>query len=267
MGIKKYNEEIATLKTGYGIKGIPLIKDKMQEMIGGLVKDLEPKYKTYEPVHKIIDHLSTLPKFKRGGLVRKETYGCGICKHKPGYGKRFLVHNKNNKDITCSKCFGDHGMTGGRITERDAEFNFIEDSKDPEHEEMVSNQKTNDYLDEIEKERPNTAFEDFDASANIDKRFVKRMGSDFVVNRPYDMRKNFEAKDLDRLAYLVGMHEHAPEQMTTPLKVNMEALAINHLTKNNDPQATFANPSKLQNFDSVKQELQSNPGFLKRFLQ
>jgi len=266
-GIKKYNEEIAGLKTAYGIKGIPLIKAKMHEMMGGLVNDLNPKYKTYDPIHKIIDHLSTLPKFKRGGLVRKESYGCGICKSKPGYGKRFFVHNKNNKDITCSNCFGDHGMTGGRITERDAEFNFIEDSKDPEHEEMVSNQKTNDYLDEIEKETPKTAFEDFDASANIDKRFIKRMGSDFVVNRPYDMRKNFESKDLDRLAYLVGMHEHAPEQMTTPLKVNMEALAINHLTKHNDPKATFPNPSKLQNFDSTKQELQNNPGFLKRFLQ
>jgi len=266
-GIKKYNQEIAGLKTGYGIKGIPLIKAKMREMMGGLVNDLKPKYKNYEPIHKIIDHVSTLPKFKRGGLVRKESYGCGMCKSKPGYGKRFLVHNKNNKDITCSNCFGDHAMTGGRITERDAEFNFIEDSKDPEHEEMVANQKTNDYLDEIEKESPKTAFEDFDTSANIDKRFINRMGSDFVVNRPYDMRKNFESKDLDRLAYLVGMHEHAPEQMTTPLKVNLEALAINHLTKHNDPKATFPNPSKLQNFDSTKQELQNNPGFLKRFLQ
>lgn len=261
-----YDNKIKNIKKGKGIENIPILQQEAKNYIRDLMSTKLDLIEM-QPIHRVVDTLNSMPPFKMGGLKKKPTYGCGMCGTKAGKGKRFFVHDKNNKDITCSNCFGEHGMTGGRVTERDANFNFIEASQDPEHVQMTEDQKTNDYLDEVENIKPTTAFEDFDASANIDKRFLDRMSSDFVVNRPYDYRKSFEQKDLDRLAYLVGMHEHASEQMTTSQKANMEALAINHLDRYKDPQATFVNPNKLTTFGGTRTELQQNPGFLKRYLQ
>ena len=107
--------------------------------------------------------------------------------------------------------------------------------------------------------------EEFDRSAPIDKRFLTRMSQDFIINRPYDSPR-FDSKDLDRLTYLLGLSEHAPETMTTSQRVNMEALSINHLERNGDPKAAFPNFNKLDTFSNIKEQLTTNPGILKRLI-
>jgi hypothetical protein len=257
-----YQTSMKRLK-GRGIDTISETSGALKEIVKKL-REWKPKFMSVKSLDKVLDVLKRLPEFKQGGLMRGEGVKCNVCKSSK---RNFKVHKKNKDDITCSDCYNENGMTGGRITERDAEIMDIDDSDEPEHIEKTKSLKTNEYLDELERVKPLTRMEEFDQSANIDKQFVTRMSSDFVINRPYNQNPLRQKKDQDRLAYLLGMYEHSPETMTSAQKINMEALGINHLNMKGDPEASFPNSNKFNTHSGILEELDSNPGFLKRILQ
>ena len=257
-----YSTSMKRLK-GSGVDKISETSGALKEIIKKL-KDWKPKFVSVSSLDKVLDVLKRLPEFKQGGLVRGAGVSCNMCKQSK---RNFKVHKHNKDDITCNECYNEHGMTGGRVTERDADIIDIDDSTEPEHVEKTQGLKTNEYLDELERVKPKTMFEDFDESANIDKRFVTRMSSDFVINRPYNQNPLRQKKDQDRLAYLLGMYEHSPETMTSAQKINMEALGINHLNMKGDPETSLPNPKNFNTHSGILNELESNPGFLKRIIQ
>jgi hypothetical protein len=249
------------------IRGAGVMLDAMKSSSKAL-KEWSPKQTRYGASEKILDLLDRIPQYKKAELKRRQGgTKCGMC-NKTGGGIKYKVHKKDPKDITCETCFNEQGMTGGRFTERDAEIYDMDKSDDPEHVKMLQDQNVNNYLDMVETNTPKTAFELFDESApNLDKRFMTRMSNDFVIQRPYDINHQFAKRDQERLAYLIGVHETNPEKMTTSQKVNMEALAINHLIRKKDPKASNIEFDKFETFDEINQQLDKNPGFLKRYLQ
>ena len=275
------NQELPDIKEGKGVemakkslkdgaKSAKGVKEaqKIMDAINAYKQTLQeqkPSYTTITPLMKVVDILNELPDFKRGGMQKKPTPGCGFegCSKTS---KKYMVHKKDASDITCSDCYRGYGMTSKRFTPRDSEIIEMENSEDPQHKEYVKQNIDNDYLDNLEEMQPNTMWEEFDNSAgNFDRRFLQRMSADYVINRPYDSPR-FKERDMDRLAYLVGMYEHSPEAMTTSQKVNMEALAIKHLDDYKDPEASVPDFTKFDTFSDIKEQLQSNPGFLKRLL-
>ena len=275
---KKYNINLDTSFSQQKMPGETLLKKTIGAIVGrGIgdhrqLKDVLLQYKTHlnnnmpkqtksTIITKILDHFDTLPEYKTGGLMKKDTRGCGVC----GGKNELMVHTMDADDITCNNCLTKNSMTGGRFTKREVDIIPEEKSTNMSHINNSKQNKINKYLDDLESSTPSTMMEEFDRSAPIDKRFLTRMSQDFIINRPYDSPR-FDSKDLDRLTYLLGLSEHAPETMTTSQRVNMEALSINHLEKNGDPKAAFPNFNKLDTFSNIKEQLTTNPGILKRLI-
>ena len=244
-------------------KGIGGAQELTDALLGykKLLNDNIPMQRKNTIITKILDLLDTIPAYKTGGMMKKDTKGCSFC----GGKQDLMVHYQDPNDITCKDCLNKNSMTGGRFTKREVDIIPEEESTNEEHINNNKQNKINKYLDDLETTTPSTMMEEFDASAPIDKRFLTRMSNDFIIARPYDSPR-FETKDLDRLTYLVGLSEHSPETMTTSQKVNMEALAIKHLDKSGDPKATFPNFNKFDTFANLQDQLKTNPGILKRLI-
>ena len=275
---RQYGINLDTSFSQQKMPGETLLKKTIGTIVGrGIgdhrqLKDVLLQYKTYlnnnmpkqtksTIITKILDHFDTLPEYKTGGLMKKDTRGCGVC----GGKNDLMVHAMDADDITCNSCLTRNSMTGGRFTKREVDIIPEDRSTNTSHISNSKQNKINKYLDDLESTTPSTMMEEFDRSAPIDKRFLTRMSQDFIINRPYDSPR-FDSKDLDRLTYLLGLSEHAPETMTTSQRVNMEALSINHLERNGDPKAAFPNFNKLDTFSNIKEQLTTNPGILKRLI-
>jgi hypothetical protein len=202
----------------------------------------------------LLDHADKQPDHKSIKYEKKPAKGCGMC----GGNMDLLVHDKNLDDYTCKNCYDKEKITAGRFNSKNTKIYPIEESKHSNHIQDKKQHDINAFLIALEHNNPKTKFEEFDESSPIDKNFLRRYSKDYVMDRPP------LKKDINKLAYLLGMREHAPEFMTTPLKANLQKMIFNHLDQNNF-QPTIPQLDKFNNFDEIKTQLEKRGGFLHHY--
>jgi len=276
-----YEDLLRTLGSyAYGSLGlasaltVPFIKQQITGEKGyGISKNIEDHEKNSNTLHDFmkdgLTHLSHLrpTKFRLGNLFKEHmnkqkpyqplnyekipTKGCGFC----GGNMDLLVHDKDINDYTCTPCYDKEKMTAGRFSSRQTKLYPIEDSKHEQHKNDNKQHKINTFLLALDKENPKTKFQEFDESANINKDWLKRYSKDYVMDRPY------LKKDKDKLVYLLGMREHAPEFMSTELKANLQKMIFNHL-KHEKPKPSIPQLDKFNTFDEINHQVTHGGGFL-----
>jgi len=208
------------------------------------------------------DLLNILPKRNNNELKQEVAKGCDFC----GGNISLIGHNNDEKELTCANCFKHNNhMTKNRHTPRNAEFVLIHESLHPYHKSTNEKHMKNNLIANFEKLKHPTFFEEFKESAKPHfkqdlNHIESRLRGGYVANR------DFTEKDLKNLTYLIGMYEHAPERMNHHSTANMHGFAINYLNRFKNEKPSNINMKNLFNFESLKKELESNPGLLYRLL-
>jgi len=200
-------------------------------------------------------HFVKQKEYKPLKYEKKPAKGCGIC----GGNMDLMVHDKDVNDYTCKPCFDKEKMTAGRFLSRHTKLYPISESKHPQHIEDDKQHKVNSFLLALDNEKPKTKFQEFDESARIPKDWITRYSQDYVMDRPH------LKKDKEKMTYLLGMREHAPEFMSTPLKANLQKMIFNHL-KNEKPKPSIPDLHKFNTYDEIHHQVTHGSGFLHHYI-
>jgi hypothetical protein len=174
--------------------------------------------------------------------------GCSYCGAKTD-----LQTHKDDPELTCSSCISKHdGMTKKRFTPK--KFIPIEDS--PHHTEQVKQIKQQKHHEEMLR-KDNSEKRYF--GDNKDHQYIRRANVGHIGGA-YS-----KTRDIHRIATLMGVNEHAPEEMTPIGKMNLHSLITNHLEHNSDKRLKPINLLNLKHIEGVKQELERNPKFLNHY--
>lgn len=179
--------------------------------------------------------------------------------------KNLYVHDEDSNDISCSDCLQrNNNMTRKRNLVHDDMSNVVPIKKHKKYQGYID-----EYKSALEREREKkkamrtSAFAQFDSSA---RPFMKNFNwfyryADGYVN-------SFPADDaLKRLAYMLGVYEHAPYKFNENLKANFNSLAIKLLEKLNVQDS--GDKPQLHNFNTYEEiysQLKQNPSLLYYFI-
>lgn len=205
--------------------------------------------KKRHPVNELYAHLNSLPKQEDKDFSFQKIQGCGFC----GGNRALRVHHRDLTDLTCHNCLVAHGQSSKRYTSRTTRFQPIEISEHAEHKKVHDGHKRNELLLELHKQNKPNLMEEFN-DVSYSPRFLRQHQKDYVM-----MRDEHLPSDVDRLTYLIGLSEHAPENMNANLKANMHALAINHMMNRKAGSHNRIPFKSLLKFSTLKKELEEHP--------
>lgn len=259
-GITEYKHSVKGMGLDNHVEKHAENSNKMSKHQNILMNKIMSKH--VEPIshNDMLDHfLHKQPQNKESTLSVKETRGCGIC----GGSHNLLVHSKDNNDYTCKQCYDARGgMTHGLFTKRDADVGGIEHSDNVQHKKDYEQHAINRYLAEMKNEPKASHWDNFDNSAKLNKNFMKRIEGDYIMNRDY------QPHDTNRLAYLIGKHEHDHDNVKNNkyIRANMQTMIINELSKYKTVEPEIFRYNDLSDYDSTFSAITSRPGTLKSIL-
>lgn len=219
-------------------------------------------FKKPHPANKVIAHINSLPKPDSQDMSLEKHPGCEFC----GSTEDLMGHDKDHHDILCAKCLAGKGHSKKRYTERNTKFYALHHSPHDHHKRIAQGHQKNKLIFELTRKNKPTLWEEFSTQAarHVSPRFLKQFSKGYVMNR-----KNWLGDDdLNKLTYLVGMYEHAPEKMNEHLMANMHGLAINHRINNKKPKSIkrHLNPAKLLHFEELREHLREHPEVLSKLI-
>lgn len=202
-------------------------------------------------------------------IEEEQRVGSGIPKCS-GCGKQDLeslsVHEEDPSDVNCSECLSKRGgMTVKRkIADSDS---MIPIKKHKSYSKAIKKQEEDKKNENIRQQRIATSslqYYDLEASKYFDNmNWFTRYSKSFVVNK--DLLPNDALK---RLAYIMGVAEHAPHRINSNLKANFNALSIRYLEKHNisNPNYFVPNADKFDSFAEILRYIQQEPNILYNYL-
>ena len=227
----------------------------------GMGKSRNIKKEYIDPLHYVHHVMHKIPKERKGGNIKynPDVPGCGVCGKKT---HSLHVHDKDPSDYTCSDCYGG-GLTSKQYSTRQAKIKPITESKHPDHQKTSLDYMNNHYLSALSKEPQQRLWEQFDASADLDKKFLRRMEQDNIYGGTR------HPKNTDRLTYLLGKYEHDGENMNQVLKSNLNSLITDHLYKNKEKYNNPVQNLRLDAFHTypqLKEYIEKEPQILRHIL-
>lgn len=218
-----------------------------------------PKWKRLHPMTVANDYIIT-NKNKNVGLgLRKDMInineepikGCRLCDS----WNNLLVHNKNDEDVTCTKCFEGRGkMTSQRYTARTA--NIIPINKSEKHKGMLKQWQNNNMIKLLKQTSPNgevaqSRFEKFNSNNNKDK--ILRWANKAFI--PTDSMSN---KHLSKyLTTLISANEYSPELLRRRGRVNLNNMLNKYLLTQKANSNIKDSSINFSNADNFEKQLQN----------
>ena len=187
--------------------------------------------------------------------------GCGKQKIESLY-----VHKDDDKDLNCSECIQKRGGMTLKRRIADSE-SMIPIKKHKTYEKSIKKIEQDKQSEKLRQHRIATSslqYFDLEASNYFDNmNWFVRYSKSFVVSSD-----SLPQDALKRLAYIIGVSEHAPHKINSNIKANYNALAIKYLEKNNISNAKYFVPNidKFESFNEIYRYIQQDPTVLYNYL-